>query len=161
MTNSRVTREVLWGASLFAVVVGPVDRLLTLQEFLGAGDIASDAALLGVAIIVSVLSVCLAALHLVIAAIRAPKIIHYFIQILSNFHATKMFFINGDDNSLHYSSGCHPSESNNYMLNLRVTREVFGSASLVQGTVTDDGVGGDGGRDAGDQQERLHHGGEF
>ena len=50
-----------------------MDRLLTLQEFLGTGDVASDAALLRVAVIVSVLSACLAALHLVIASIGAPK----------------------------------------------------------------------------------------
>ena len=46
------------------------------------------------------------------------------------------------------------------MLYLRVTRKISRGASLVPGAV-DDGVGGDGGRDAGDEQEQLHHRGEF
>ena len=38
------------------------------------------------------------------------------------------------------------------MTNSRVTREVLGCASLVHG------LGSDGGRDAGDQEEELHLG---
>ena len=52
-----------------------MDRLLTLEKFLGAGDVASDAALLCATVVISVLSVCLTALHFIIASIRAPKIV--------------------------------------------------------------------------------------
>ena len=91
MLNLRVTREVCGSASFIAVIVGPVDRLLTLQEFLGTGDVASDAAFLGVAIVVSVLSVCLAALHLVIATIRAPERMCDLIRISCCKNETKLF----------------------------------------------------------------------
>ena len=70
--NSRVPWEVLWSTSCLAVIVGPVDGLLTLQKFLGTSDIASDAALLCTAVVICVLSACLATLHLIIAAIWAP-----------------------------------------------------------------------------------------
>ena len=72
---------------------------------------------------------------------------------MSNSDETKLFSITGDDNNFYYLHATLSESKNISMLNLRVTREVFGSASLVQGAIADDGVGGDGGRDAGDQQE--------
>ena len=59
----------------------------------------SWAALLGVAFVVGVLSACLTALHLIIAAIRTPKIMHYLIRIFSNSNETKLSSITGDDNN--------------------------------------------------------------
>ena len=112
------------------------------MKFLRTVKNGSDAALLHAAVIFSVLSTRLATFQLIIAAKRTPVIKG------SNTPNPSQHLAFLD---ILHSARCNVLFYRQPGANLRITRKVCGGASLVN-----DRLGGDRGRDAGEQDEEFH-----